>query len=95
MLIDGADHPVYAQLEGHIEGHTVESFGGKSRAEGLPVWGGTLQTHGQDLTWAISNAEELILRAEDGREGPFTVTNEDRQKGVLRISGNGAAPFDI
>ncbi|WP_069757904.1 DUF4873 domain-containing protein [Streptomyces sp. LUP47B] len=94
MLIDGVAYPVHAKLEGYFESEETQSFSGKSRVRGHPVWGGTVQTNAQDLTWTIHNAEELILRAEDGREGPFTVS-DDNGEGVLRIRGNGRAPFDI
>ncbi|MFG2472425.1 hypothetical protein ACGFXB_44390 [Streptomyces canus] len=70
MLIDGVPYPVHAVLEGHFESEETQSFGGKNQVPGLPVWGGTLQTDAQDLTWTTHNAEELILRAERSVNSP-------------------------
>ncbi|WP_307680445.1 hypothetical protein [Streptomyces sp. V4I2] len=86
-----------AQLVSFTEYKALVSdpFGGQEHAcSGHTRWIGTLHTRTTADAWTIRRTDDLILRTEEDREGPFTVTGGGRLgSSELRITGSGNPPF--
>lgn len=90
VIAGGAEYEVQALLRSTADEVRVPGGG---RMRGLTEWGGTLEASDEGAAWNIHQEDMATLRAEDGREGQFIVTNTEIGAATLEIKGSGRPPF--
>ncbi|MFD5234657.1 hypothetical protein ACFWJ5_40435 [Streptomyces qaidamensis] len=97
VIAGGRLYEVIAQLVSFTE-HKVlvtDPFDGQPMYGTEPRWIGTIDARTAADAWSINQADELVIRTEEGREGRFTVTRGgDLSSSELMIAGYGSSPFD-
>ncbi len=74
VIADGVPYEVSAQLGSFAEYKVLvaDPFGGQGHLYGTePRWIGIIHARTPSEAWAMSQAEELVIRTEVGREGCF------------------------
>jgi hypothetical protein len=97
VIAGGRLYEVIAQLVSFTEYKALvtDPFDGQPMYGTQPRWIGTLDTRSTADAWSVSQADELIIRTKEGREGRFTVTKGgDLHSKELMIAGYGNSPFD-
>ncbi|MDQ1051799.1 hypothetical protein [Streptomyces sp. V4I2] len=98
VIADGVPYEVSAQLVSFKEYKVLvaDPFGGQGHLYGTePRWIGIIHARTPSEAWSMSQADSLVIRTEEGREGCFTVTRGgDLCSSELQIAGSGSAPFD-
>lgn len=98
VIADGVPYQVSAQLVSFAEYKVLvtDPFGGQGHLYGTePRWIGIIHPSTVADAWAMSQADELVIRTEQGREGRFTVTRGgDFCSSELQIAGSASPPFD-
>lgn len=79
VVIDGVEKPVYARFTVFTDG-------------GLKQWHGGLGSDDTSLSWELLNAQSVLLRMPDGREGVIVPSGRDGEEGVGFV-GSGPAPI--
>jgi len=79
VVIDGTATQTYVRFTVFTEG-------------GLKSWHGTLGVEDFDLAMAAIEADDVLLRMPDGREGRIIVTNDPTEQGIA-FTGSGPAPI--
>ncbi|MEW2070013.1 hypothetical protein [Streptomyces sp. NPDC007346] len=79
VVIDGTATPTYVRFMVFTEG-------------GLKSWEGVLDSEGSNLAMTAIEADEVLLRMADGKEGRIIVTNDPTEQGVA-FTGSGPAPI--
>lgn len=62
------------------------------REDGLKTWRGALGSDDLDLAMAAIEADDVLLRMPDGKEGRIIVTNTPSEGGII-FTGSGPAPI--
>lgn len=97
VIAGGRLYEVIAQLVSFTEYKALvtDPFDGQPMYGTEPRWIGTIDARTAADAWSISQADELVIRTEEGREGRFTVTRGgDLSSKELTIAGYGNSPFD-
>lgn len=98
VIADGVPYEVSAQLVSFTEYKVLvaDPFGGQGHLYGTePRWIGIIHASTVADAWAMSQAGELVIKTEEGREGRFTVTRGgDLSSSELQIAGSASPPFD-
>lgn len=79
VVIDGTATPTYVRFTVFQEG-------------GLKAWHGALGSDDFDLAMSAVEADDVLLRMPDGKEGRIIVTNDPTEQGI-GFTGSGPAPI--
>ncbi|MEU2271530.1 DUF4873 domain-containing protein [Streptomyces olindensis] len=96
VITDGRLYEVIAQLVSFMEYKALvtDPFDGQPMYGTEPRWIGSIDAKTAADAWTMSQAEELVIRTHEGREGRFTVTRGgDLASSELMIAGYGSPPF--
>jgi hypothetical protein len=97
VISDGRRYEVIAQLVSFTEYKVLvtDPFDGQPMYGTEPRWIGTIGARTAADAWSINQADELVIRTKERREGRFTVTRGgDLSSSELTIAGYGSPPFD-
>ncbi|MEU5390214.1 hypothetical protein [Streptomyces tibetensis] len=97
VIADGVPYEGTARLVPYAECKALvaDPLGDQGHLYGTePTWVLVIHARTAADAWAIRQADELVIRTNEGREGRFTVIRGgDFSSSDLQIAGGGRAPF--